>query len=121
MVQFSGARSLGLVLYLLEVGERLVNRPSGAVGIITIIVILAFIGGIRGAFAFHRYNKQEGQLLLTSESLRSGLGRDFRSGGLCTPNVTIPASFKNAGNRCRHSGQIAVLSGLSCRPGCPTP
>jgi hypothetical protein len=52
---------IGLVLYLLEVGERLVNQPNGAVGIITIFFILAFIGGIRGAFAFNRYNKEEGQ------------------------------------------------------------
>ena len=52
---------IGLVLYLLEVGERLVNHPSGAVGVITIFFILAFIGGIRGAFAFNRYNKEEGQ------------------------------------------------------------
>ncbi len=52
---------IGLVLYLLEVGERLVSRPSAAFGVMTIIFILALIGGIRGAFAFHRYNKQEGQ------------------------------------------------------------
>jgi hypothetical protein len=53
---------IGLMLYLLEVGERLVNHPSGAVGFfLTIIFILAFIGGIRGAFAFHRYNRQEDQ------------------------------------------------------------
>ncbi len=50
---------IGLVLYLLESGERLVSHPSAAVGVMTIIFILAFIGGIRGAFAFHRYNKQE--------------------------------------------------------------
>jgi len=52
---------IGLVLYLLEMGERLVNHPSGAVGVLTIIFILAFIGGIRGAFAFHRYSKEDGK------------------------------------------------------------
>jgi len=52
---------IGLVLYLLEIGERLVDHPNGAIGIITIFFILAFMGGIRGAFAFHRYNKQEDQ------------------------------------------------------------
>jgi len=52
---------IGLVLYLLEVGESLVDHPSSAVGVITIFFILAFIGGIRGAFAFDRYNKEEGQ------------------------------------------------------------
>lgn len=52
---------IGLVLYLLEIGERLVDHPSGAVGVLTIIFILAFIGGIRVAFAFHRYSKQENQ------------------------------------------------------------
>lgn len=51
---------IGLVLYLLEIGERLIDHPSGAVGVLTIFFILAFIGGIRGSFAFHRYSKQEG-------------------------------------------------------------
>ena len=52
---------VGLVLYLLEACKRLLRRPSAAVGVMTIIFILAFIGGIRGAFAFHRYNKHESQ------------------------------------------------------------
>jgi len=52
---------IGLVLYLLDGVERLINSPSGAIGVITIIIVLAFIGGIRGTFAFHRYNKHEAQ------------------------------------------------------------
>ena len=50
---------IGLGLYLLEVGERLVNAPGKAIGVITIVFILAFISAIRGTFAFHRYRKQE--------------------------------------------------------------
>jgi hypothetical protein len=49
---------IGLLLYLLGAGWRLVNRPSAAVGVMTIIFILAFIGGIRGTFAFHKYQKE---------------------------------------------------------------
>lgn len=56
---------IGLALYSLEIGDMLINRPSGAVGILTIFFILAFIGGVRGAFAFHRYSKQEGQQQVT--------------------------------------------------------
>jgi hypothetical protein len=56
---------IGLVLYLLGVGERLLNRPSIAFNVAFVIVVtgiaLAFIGGVRGAFAFHRYKKEEGQ------------------------------------------------------------
>jgi len=50
---------VGLSLYLLEVADRFASRPGGAVGVLTIIFILAFISAIRGTFAFHRYRKQE--------------------------------------------------------------
>ena len=53
---------VGLLLYLLEVGERLVSGVGGAVGVLTIVFILGFVGAIRGTFAFHRYRKVEGQL-----------------------------------------------------------
>lgn len=59
---------IGLMLYLVEVGERVVNHPSGAVGVLTIIFILAYIGGIRGAFGFHRYTKQGAHQVATSET-----------------------------------------------------
>lgn len=52
---------IGLVLYLAEVGDRVLNGPSGAVGVLTIVFILGFVGSIRGTFAFYRYRKQENQ------------------------------------------------------------
>ena len=50
---------IGLVLYLAEIGDRVLNGPSGAVGVLTIVFILGFVGAIRGTFAFYRYRKQE--------------------------------------------------------------
>lgn len=46
---------VGLLMYLLEVGYKLATNPSGALGVLTIIFVLAYINGIRGAFAYHRY------------------------------------------------------------------
>jgi hypothetical protein len=50
---------LGLLTYLLEVGYKLATNPSGAFGVLTIIFILAFIGAIRGTFAYHQYRKAD--------------------------------------------------------------
>ena len=48
---------VGLLMYLLEVGYKLATNPSGALGVLTIIFILTYIGGIRGTFAYHRYRQ----------------------------------------------------------------
>jgi hypothetical protein len=48
---------IGLVVYILEVGYKLLTSPSGAIGVLTVIFVLAYIGAIRGTFAYHRYNK----------------------------------------------------------------
>jgi hypothetical protein len=50
---------VGLLMYLVEVGYKLATNPSGALGVLTIISILAYINAIRGAFAYHRYRKAE--------------------------------------------------------------
>jgi hypothetical protein len=48
---------VGLLMYLVEVGYTLATNPSGALGILTIIFILAYVNAICGAFAYHRYRK----------------------------------------------------------------
>lgn len=48
---------LGLVIYLAEVAFNLVDNPSGAVGVLTVIFILTYIGAIRGTFAYSRYHQ----------------------------------------------------------------
>jgi hypothetical protein len=54
---------VGLVMYLLEVGYKLVTNPSAALGVLTIIITLTYINAIRGAFAYHRYRKAENNQL----------------------------------------------------------
>jgi hypothetical protein len=44
----------GLSLYSLEVLFSIVTHPPG-VGILTIIILLALINGVRGTFALHKY------------------------------------------------------------------
>jgi hypothetical protein len=44
----------GLVLYSAEVLMNIVTRPPG-VGILTVIVYLALINGIRGTFGLHKF------------------------------------------------------------------
>jgi hypothetical protein len=46
---------VGILMYLFEVGYKLVTSPSGALGILTIVFILSYISAIRGTFAYHRY------------------------------------------------------------------
>ncbi len=50
---------VGLVLYLFEIGERLVHGriQIGLSLIVMLGITLYFINGIRGVFAFHRYDK----------------------------------------------------------------
>ncbi len=48
---------VGILMYLLEVGYKLVTSPSGALGVLTIVFILAYISAIRGTFAYHRYRQ----------------------------------------------------------------
>ena len=54
---------VGLLMYLLEVGYKLVTNPSGALGVLTIIFILTYINAIRGAFAHHRFRRAENNQL----------------------------------------------------------
>jgi hypothetical protein len=54
----------GLALYCLEIVFDVINHPPG-VGILTIIVLLALVNGVRGTFALHKYvemNKPQPQL-----------------------------------------------------------
>jgi hypothetical protein len=50
----------GLVLYLLEIGLSLATRGSG-IGILTILVVLALINGVRGTFELHKYAEMRKQ------------------------------------------------------------
>jgi hypothetical protein len=44
----------GLVLYCLEIIFNVISRPPG-VGILTFIILLALINGVRGTFGLHKY------------------------------------------------------------------
>ena len=50
---------VGLVMYLFEVLFNFATNKRGAVGILTFVFILTYIGAVRGAFAFHRYRTTE--------------------------------------------------------------
>ena len=47
---------VGLCLYLMEAVVSLGTRDAG-VGVLTIVFVLAYINGLRGVFAYHRYMK----------------------------------------------------------------
>jgi hypothetical protein len=44
----------GLVVYCLEIAMNVIEHPPG-VGILTIVVVLALVNGVRGTFALHKY------------------------------------------------------------------
>jgi len=56
----------GLSLYGLEVLYSVATHPPG-IGILTIIILLALINGVRGTFGLHKYEqlKQQQQLMMT--------------------------------------------------------
>ncbi len=47
----------GLALYSLEIIYNVVNHPPG-VGILTILVVLALVNGVRGTFSLHKYEEE---------------------------------------------------------------
>jgi hypothetical protein len=53
---------LGLVLYLVEVIFNVVDSPQAPFSLLAVIFILAYVGAIRGTFAYHRYLKAESTL-----------------------------------------------------------
>lgn len=50
----------GLSLYALEVLYNVVTHPPG-VGILTIIIMLALINGVRGTFGLHKFEEMKKQ------------------------------------------------------------
>ena len=50
---------VGLLLYVMEAILSLGERGSG-VGILTIVFVIAYVNALQGAFAYHRYDKDEG-------------------------------------------------------------
>jgi hypothetical protein len=53
----------GLSLYALEVLYNVVKHPPG-VGILTVIIMLALINGVRGTFALHKFVELKKQQML---------------------------------------------------------
>ena len=53
----------GLSLYALEVLYSVVTRPPG-VGILTIIIMLALINGVRGTFGLHKFEELKKQQMM---------------------------------------------------------
>ena len=54
---------VGLSLYSLEVFYSVVKHPPG-IGILTIIILLALINGVRGTFGLHKYTELKRQEMM---------------------------------------------------------
>ncbi len=52
---------IGLVLVGLELVDK-VQKAASTFGVITILLLVAFINAVRGAFAFHKYSADSGPL-----------------------------------------------------------
>jgi hypothetical protein len=50
---------LGLMIYLAEVAFSLLENPNTAIGLLTIIFVLAYVAAIRGTFAYNRYHQTD--------------------------------------------------------------
>ena len=53
----------GLSLYSLEVLYAVVTRPPG-VGVLTVIIMLALINGVRGTFGLHKFEEMKKQQMM---------------------------------------------------------
>jgi hypothetical protein len=62
----------GLALYLLEVLWGLITFTPGALGIVTVFIVLAFVGGVRGTYFLR--NLKNAQPDLTAEARNDGDG-----------------------------------------------
>lgn len=58
----------GLSLYALEVLYNVVKHPPG-VGILTVIIMLALINGVRGTFGLHKFEELKKQQVVMSQPL----------------------------------------------------
>ncbi len=56
----------GLSLYGLEVLYSVVSHPPG-IGILTIVILLALINGVRGTFSLHKYEQIKQQEMIMSQ------------------------------------------------------
>jgi hypothetical protein len=56
----------GLSLYALEVLYNVVKHPPG-VGILTVIIMLALINGVRGTFGLHKFEELKKQQIMMSQ------------------------------------------------------
>ena len=57
----------GLSLYALEVLYNVVTHPSG-IGILTVIVMLALINGVRGTFGLHKFEELKKQQMMYQQA-----------------------------------------------------
>jgi hypothetical protein len=46
---------LGLLIYLLEIVFNVATSKPGAIGVLTVVFILMYIGAIRATFSYHKY------------------------------------------------------------------
>jgi hypothetical protein len=60
----------GLVLYLFETFWGVVSLSAGAVGIVTVAIVLAFIGGVRGTYFIRNQKAVQPELTTTSDTER---------------------------------------------------
>jgi hypothetical protein len=59
----------GLALYLFEIGWNLTHHHG--IGILTVIIILGLVNGVRGTFALHKY-REEKTRMMQSQPLSQG-------------------------------------------------
>jgi hypothetical protein len=56
----------GLSLYSLEILYNVVNHPPG-IGILSVIILLALINGVRGTFGLHKFEQAKQQEMMMSQ------------------------------------------------------
>jgi hypothetical protein len=78
----------GLSLYLLEIGFSLATRGSG-VGILTIIIVLALINGVRGTFELHKYveMRKQQEVMTAAQAMAAA-----PAGTIYTPQGYMPST-----------------------------
>jgi hypothetical protein len=79
----------GLSLYCLEILFSVITHPPG-VGILTFIVLLALINGVRGTFALHKYTEANIQQAYAVQAATHQAAQPYVSGTFGSPPPPPP-------------------------------
>jgi hypothetical protein len=76
----------GLTLYLFEIGWNLAHHHG--FGILTVIIVLGLVNGVRGTFALHKYREEKARMMQSQAPAQT-------SAAAAGSTASTPGSYTN--------------------------